>query len=421
MNALAKLIVAGIFFLIGLQMLFTFLFSRPNNPLTYYDVLGVSEQASHADIKREYRRLVREMHPDRVAHHKKDHKSTTENKWDLDIINQAYNTLSAPNRRVRYDYSLSQPNMFHRQVVEDCARDKTPRVMQYDNFWDDDNKAPIFKSIGNILIGYTMKYPQWAEYAKQIYSSSGSEENGGEEIHPKPYILVKVKSHDNTITYHFSDWQDQLDRPKQLLYSTGMILFTLISAVAPLWFVCAKENTAGPDDDEMSNMDLEQLEGMSLEEMQALTNEKLSEQQAQELITDLRDRMKAKQAQMKQKQQDQAIDKAHIRALNEKNKQLQLQIKKEREAKEQQRREKQNAGRPDGENVEGMENVVDYTQRGDFGGKKKDEVTPEFGCKTCKRTYQSQPQYEQHMASKSHLKAVKEKQAAKERADKKQK
>jgi len=62
----------------------------------YYDVLGVSKNASGDEIKRAYRALAREHHPD-VAHDK----SRAEHRFKE--INEAYEVLSDPKKRAQYD------------------------------------------------------------------------------------------------------------------------------------------------------------------------------------------------------------------------------------------------------------------------------------------------------------------------------
>jgi len=62
----------------------------------YYDVLGVSRDASGDDIKRAYRKLARQHHPD-VARDK----SKAEHRFKE--INEAYEVLSDPQKRAQYD------------------------------------------------------------------------------------------------------------------------------------------------------------------------------------------------------------------------------------------------------------------------------------------------------------------------------
>ncbi len=62
----------------------------------YYDILGVARDASGDEIKRAYRTLAREHHPD-VA----DDKSSAEHRFKE--INEAYEVLSDPGKRAQYD------------------------------------------------------------------------------------------------------------------------------------------------------------------------------------------------------------------------------------------------------------------------------------------------------------------------------
>lgn len=64
---------------------------------TFYDLLHVARSASTDEIRTAYRRLARENHPD-VAPHGGD---------AMAGINQAYEVLSDPERRARYDEGLA--------------------------------------------------------------------------------------------------------------------------------------------------------------------------------------------------------------------------------------------------------------------------------------------------------------------------
>jgi molecular chaperone DnaJ len=65
-------------------------------PRDYYDVLGVSRDASEADIKKSFRRLARELHPDVNAHDPDAEEKFKE-------AAEAYEVLSDPDRRRTYD------------------------------------------------------------------------------------------------------------------------------------------------------------------------------------------------------------------------------------------------------------------------------------------------------------------------------
>lgn len=64
----------------------------------YYELLGVSKNASDSDIKKAYRNLAREHHPDVV---KDSDKASAEKKFKE--INEAYQVLSDSQKRKQYD------------------------------------------------------------------------------------------------------------------------------------------------------------------------------------------------------------------------------------------------------------------------------------------------------------------------------
>ena len=61
----------------------------------YYKVLGVSKDASDEDIKKAYRRLARELHPDVNPGEEASER--------FKLVTHAYDVLSDPEQRQRYD------------------------------------------------------------------------------------------------------------------------------------------------------------------------------------------------------------------------------------------------------------------------------------------------------------------------------
>src|ERR1700737_263876 len=61
----------------------------------YYEVLGVSREASQDDIRRAYRKLARQYHPDL------NRESDAEERFKE--VGEAYEVLSDPHKRERYD------------------------------------------------------------------------------------------------------------------------------------------------------------------------------------------------------------------------------------------------------------------------------------------------------------------------------
>src|SRR5690348_6851915 len=65
-------------------------------PRDHYEVLGVARDASEADIKKAYRKLARQYHPDRNPGDKQAEARFKE-------VQEAYDVLGDKNKRTQYD------------------------------------------------------------------------------------------------------------------------------------------------------------------------------------------------------------------------------------------------------------------------------------------------------------------------------
>ncbi len=74
----------------------------------YYEILGVGRQASHGEIKKAYRRLALQYHPDRNPNNK-----DAEDKFKE--ANEAYQVLSDPEKRAHYDRLGADYSRWQRQ------------------------------------------------------------------------------------------------------------------------------------------------------------------------------------------------------------------------------------------------------------------------------------------------------------------
>lgn len=71
----------------------------------HYRILGISENAAEADVKRAFRHLVKQYHPD--SQYARENPEEAEEKFSK--ISEAYQVLSDPGRRADYDRSRRSP------------------------------------------------------------------------------------------------------------------------------------------------------------------------------------------------------------------------------------------------------------------------------------------------------------------------
>lgn len=80
----------------------------------YYRILGVSRDASTPEIRRAYRRLARQHHPDRNANPDGPQRFRT--------LAEAYAVLNDPARRARYDQTIPRPALPHAPPATPAVR-----------------------------------------------------------------------------------------------------------------------------------------------------------------------------------------------------------------------------------------------------------------------------------------------------------
>ena len=73
---------------------------KSGRAMSYYEVLSISPQASDEDIKRAYRKLALQYHPDRNPHNRQMYEKR------FSQINEAYAHLKTRESRERYDRTL---------------------------------------------------------------------------------------------------------------------------------------------------------------------------------------------------------------------------------------------------------------------------------------------------------------------------
>ena len=67
----------------------------------YYELLGISKNASDDEIKKAFRKAALKYHPDRMVNASEEEKKVAEEKFKE--LNEAYQVLSDQSKRQQYD------------------------------------------------------------------------------------------------------------------------------------------------------------------------------------------------------------------------------------------------------------------------------------------------------------------------------
>ena len=133
---------------------------RPAPAATLYQVLSVPSAASADEIKRAWRRLARQWHPDVC----REPDATVQ----FRRIQEAYEALSDANRRARYDAGLA------------LAAAVPPRQAQFDRFAADGFRAPLrcgyilaegHEQLGRFLVSKILAWEDITEGGKTLVTS----------------------------------------------------------------------------------------------------------------------------------------------------------------------------------------------------------------------------------------------------------
>jgi curved DNA-binding protein len=134
--------------------------------MDYYSVLGVSKTATQDEIKKAYKKLVMENHPDKGGDHDK-----------FSMINEAYETLKDPTKRAEYDAPPQQFNFvnFNDQIFKDIFSSTFGQFRQQ-QMKNKDIRLSITLTLEDVLTG--------KDLIVNYSLFNGSNTNANIKIHP---------------------------------------------------------------------------------------------------------------------------------------------------------------------------------------------------------------------------------------------
>lgn len=155
----------------------------------YYEILGVSRNASPEEIKKAYRNLVLQYHPDRVPPEKK---KEAEEKFKE--ISEAYAVLSDPQKRSLYD-QYGHAGIDSRFTTEDIFRGA-------DFSW-------VFKDLGDFGFGGSIFEEIFSDFGFDFFGSRRRKrQTRGEDIHYETQITLEEAAKGVQRTISFSRYEE---------------------------------------------------------------------------------------------------------------------------------------------------------------------------------------------------------------------
>lgn len=148
----------------------------------YYEVLGLSRDASDEDIKKSYRKLALQWHPD------KNPNNINEAKTQFQLVQQAYEVLGDPNERAWYD---KHRESIIRGGANNNYEDSSLNVFQYftsgcySGFGDDDKGFySVYKEVFNTIAAEDSEFYSDMDSDFEIPNFGKSNSSFEDVVHP---------------------------------------------------------------------------------------------------------------------------------------------------------------------------------------------------------------------------------------------
>jgi molecular chaperone DnaJ len=144
----------------------------------YYEILGVSKDASSEEIKRAYRTIAKKYHPDK-------NRGDKELEAKFKEACEAYEILSESDKRAKYD-----------RFGHEGVRFGGNGGFQYENFTHAGDFEDIFSSLfGGIFGGWLLDWPARCETARSLAGSGENKtcKNPWKNNHPRDSAAPQSK------------------------------------------------------------------------------------------------------------------------------------------------------------------------------------------------------------------------------------
>lgn len=179
---------------------------------SFYEILGISKNATQEEIKRAYRTKIKEYHPDKFQNEAEKEKATKV----IQLINHIYAVLSNVKEREEYDKHLNQ-NEPLKQSFNNTKQKNNNKKYTYENSNNNTNQffAKIIRSFGGLAISFVIIII--ANIALETYQKKFAYKEEKAQLKILEVELTNLETFLNSKKIIFEDTSNKLEDSKKTI------------------------------------------------------------------------------------------------------------------------------------------------------------------------------------------------------------
>ena len=150
-------------------------FKQQPSEKNYYEILGVSADATLEEIKKAHRKIVKDTHPDLVGDESK--------REEFSAANEAYSVLSDENKRAQYDHNNLTEKKEDKKESKSSDEDKD--MAEFLNSMKDDKEMNFILTLSKGIPGMEEHIQEYLQSAFKLYKDKKKYEKQLRELQRK--------------------------------------------------------------------------------------------------------------------------------------------------------------------------------------------------------------------------------------------
>ncbi|WP_291942109.1 DnaJ domain-containing protein [Cetobacterium sp.] len=181
----------------------------------FYEILGISKNATQEEVKKAYRIKIKEYHPDKFQNEIEKEKATKV----IQLINHIYTILSNPREREEYDKYLKQ-NEPLKQSFNNTKQENNNKKYTYKNSKNENNNinqffSKIIRSFGGLAVSFIIII--LANIALETYQKNFAYKEEKAQLKILEVELTNLETFLNSKKIMFEDTSNKLEDTKKII------------------------------------------------------------------------------------------------------------------------------------------------------------------------------------------------------------